>query len=226
MSEVEFRKCSCHHCGGHIEFPANGEGATVQCPHCGEKTRLSSTVENEVLQDEDSTAAINESRSRTAFGVIGSVILVLSIGAVAWWFLVGRSKMGRPRIVPASITPGQLVLRAESNLDSRSVTTGAQASPTASATKSLDDLKVGSITLEKTKGTRLVHAVGLLKNDSAYQRFGVKIELELTDAKGNKVGTARDYRAVLDPNQAWQFRALVLDNRAAAARVVSIEEDR
>ncbi len=91
--------------------------------------------------------------------------------------------------------------------------------------KSSDDFKPGRILLEKAKGTSLVYAVGVLKNDSDYQRFGVNLELELTDARGNKVGTAKDYRAVLEPRQEWRFRALVLDSRAVSARVAVIREE-
>jgi len=92
--------------------------------------------------------------------------------------------------------------------------------------KSIDDLKVASIiTLEKTKGSSLIYAVGLLKNDSIHQRYGVTIELELTDAGGNRAGTAKDYRAVLEPRQEWRFRALVLDSKAASAKVAVIREE-
>jgi len=86
-------------------------------------------------------------------------------------------------------------------------------------------LKTGSIIIEKAKGSSLIYAVGVLRNDSGHQRFGVNIELELTDARGNKVGTAKDYRAVLEPRQEWRFRALVLDSKAAAATVSSIREE-
>jgi hypothetical protein len=64
-----------------------------------------------------------------------------------------------------------------------------------------------------------------LRNDSDHQRFGIRIEIEVIDSVGNKVGTAKDYRAVLEPRQTWRFRALVLDKRAAAARLVSVDED-
>ena len=87
------------------------------------------------------------------------------------------------------------------------------------------DLKVGPITLEKARGSSLVHAVGVLKNDSDHQRFGVNIELELSDARGNKAGTARDYRTVIEPHQEWRFRALLLDSKAVSARLDRIREE-
>ena len=99
------------------------------------------------------------------------------------------------------------------------------APPAPTSTKSLSDLKPGPITLEKAKGSSLVYAVGILRNDSAHQRFGVNIEIELTDARGSKAGTAKDYRAVLEPRQEWRFRALVLDSKAVVAKVSSIREE-
>jgi hypothetical protein len=32
--------CSCNNCSGHIQFPANGLGQTINCPHCGVDTVL------------------------------------------------------------------------------------------------------------------------------------------------------------------------------------------
>jgi hypothetical protein len=96
---------------------------------------------------------------------------------------------------------------------------------TPAAAKSIDDLKVGPITLEKAKGSSLVYAVGVLRNDSSHQRFGVNLELELTDARGNKAGSAKDYRAVLEPRQEWRFRALVLDSKAVSGKVAAIREE-
>jgi hypothetical protein len=97
--------------------------------------------------------------------------------------------------------------------------------PAALPPKSTQDLKVGPVRLEKAKGSSLVYAVGTLRNESPHQRFGVKLELELTGPDGRKVGLAKDYRSVLEPKQEWNFRALVLDAKAVSAKVASIRED-
>jgi hypothetical protein len=34
MSEIGFFINRCESCGGGIEFPANGVGEQIQCPHC------------------------------------------------------------------------------------------------------------------------------------------------------------------------------------------------
>ncbi|HSY20106.1 MAG TPA: DUF4429 domain-containing protein [Candidatus Acidoferrales bacterium] len=37
----EEAKCDCQHCGGHIAFPSEAAGQTVECPHCKNETLLS-----------------------------------------------------------------------------------------------------------------------------------------------------------------------------------------
>src|ERR1041384_3550948 len=40
MSSERFLIGSCERCGQHIEFPENGVGMRVPCPHCGSDTVL------------------------------------------------------------------------------------------------------------------------------------------------------------------------------------------
>jgi hypothetical protein len=79
--------------------------------------------------------------------------------------------------------------------------------------------------LEKAKGSSLVYAVGVLRNESDHQRFGVTIEVELTDAGGNSAGLAKDYRAVIEPRQEWRFRALILNSKAVRGVVTRVHEE-
>jgi hypothetical protein len=229
MSE-EFLKCSCRHCAGHIEFPASGEGAAINCPHCGQNTLLTSELlEPTPIVTEESIAPRSASFSRSRIGLattIAVTVLLVGISSVALWFSAGQRKkaLHAPPTSPSSASnpnvPTPVSERGPTPIGSSSVPAKATLAP-----KSADDLKGDLVTLEKAKGTGLVYAVGVLKNDSDHQRFGIRIEIEVIDSAGNKVGTAKDYRAVLEPRQAWRFRALVLDKRAAAARLVSIEED-
>jgi hypothetical protein len=84
---------------------------------------------------------------------------------------------------------------------------------------------VSAATLEKTSGSSLVYAVGTIHNTTTRRRFGLKVEIELLDASGGKVGTASDYQQSLEPKAEWRFKALVLESKAASARIVSIKED-
>jgi hypothetical protein len=42
---------------------------------------------------------------------------------------------------------------------------------------------------------------------------------------GKKLGVARDYKDIIEPNREWQFHALIPDSRTASAKVVSVKED-
>lgn len=104
----------------------------------------------------------------------------------------------------------------------------APAAPTPKGSKLLGDLKITQVALDQpkgAKGSRLVYVTGVLKNDSDQQRFGVRVELDLLDATSTKVGTATDYRQMLEPRATWQFRAIVTDRRATAAKLAGVKED-
>lgn len=57
MSEEAYAKCSCQHCGNHIEFPVEAAGASVRCPHCDEPTTLALVAPEPVDTPSDLTAA-------------------------------------------------------------------------------------------------------------------------------------------------------------------------
>ena len=91
--------------------------------------------------------------------------------------------------------------------------------------KAITDFGTGGLKLEKATGSSLVYAVGTLTNDSSHQRYGVRVEIALTDANGTPAGVARDYRPVLEPGEIWRFRALILNSRAKVATIKEVMED-
>jgi hypothetical protein len=205
MSEGKYLKCSCVHCGNHIEFPQTAVGETVACPHCGQSTELT-----------DAAQAKRPSR-RIGLGMISmiAVLLIAGTGAGIW-----VSRQRKQETLPAATAP------AAKAAETPAVTPAQPAAQAAEQPKkSPDDLKVGAIELEKTKGSSLVYAVGTVKNDSDFQRFGVRIELNLMDKKGDRIGTAKDYIGILEPRHDWQFRALIPDSKAVAAKVASLKEE-
>jgi hypothetical protein len=103
------------------------------------------------------------------------------------------------------------------------VATQQTSAPPATATISTNNFTLSGIGFEK-QGT-LRYLRGTLRNDLARQRFSVKIQLDLLDANEGRVGSASDYRAVVQPGEVWQFRALALEPAAVSATVVSIGED-
>lgn len=84
---------------------------------------------------------------------------------------------------------------------------------------------VSAIKLEKTPGSSLVYATGLIRNLSDKQRYGVKVELGLSDTNDRPLGKATDYHQILEPNSDWHFKALVLDSKTTAAHLNVVLED-
>lgn len=214
MSAPEYLKANCQHCGNTIEFPAEGAGQSTDCPHCGQPTTL--TARPPFGEDSNLPAG-----RRPSLAWIVTALVIVTVAGI----LVALKALR-----PAHPSPG---ITAETNPSNPAASPGAPTnSPSSSpetkaptATKSLDDFKIGAITFEKTSGSSLVYAVGILRNESDHQRFGVNLELKLTDARGGGAGTAKDYRAVIEPHQTWRFRALVLDSKATAASVARISEE-
>ena len=116
---------------------------------------------------------------------------------------------------------------------------------TASSAKSIDDLKVSAITLQKRAGSSLVYAIGSVRNESDVQRFGVRVELDLYDRAGTQImvkgkavkanngavtnaivaAKATDYVQVIEPRGQWRFRALVVVPNTASAKLSKVTEE-
>jgi hypothetical protein len=88
---------------------------------------------------------------------------------------------------------------------------------------STNQFTISSVRLEKHGALR--YAQGTASNALSQQRFGVKIHLELLDTNELRVGTTSDYRSVVQSNEVWQFRALVVEPAATSAAVIGIQED-
>lgn len=230
MSEAEYLKCACKECGNNIEFPPSAARTTITCPHCGEWTEL-------VVAEEEEESGGPGIRVNL-MAVIGcAVLLVVCIGGGIWFVkhkktvLAENSDTATPNKVEA-ITPVKPPTAIHSNTVPPAATQAAPATnseppppPKPTRPKSPDDLKVGAVQMEKTKGSSLVYAVGTLKNDSDYDRYGIRVELDLFDAKGTKIGIAKDYKDYLGPRQDWQFRALIPNLKTVEAKLATVKED-
>jgi predicted RNA-binding Zn-ribbon protein involved in translation (DUF1610 family) len=216
MSDSKYLKGSCQHCNNHIEFPAEATGSVVSCPHCG----------NQVTLIADSPTVSQKSSQPTAlFAVIGAVAIIVLIGA--GWFFWKQKRGSTPSLSSAPAVANTGSNAADSSTASTPNTNAAStAQTTTKKPKSPSDLSVGNIDLQQTKGSSLIYAIGTLKNDSDYQRFGIRLELDLYDANGQKLSTkAQDYANVIEPHHDWQFRALVVDSKAKSAKVGAIKEE-
>lgn len=88
-----------------------------------------------------------------------------------------------------------------------------------------NEFSCSPVTLDKAPDSSLVYARGTIENRAARQRFGVKVELDLLDSTGTKVGNAKDYQGLMEPGGRWAFRALVVKpNNVVSAKVTAITE--
>ena len=202
MSGPKFLKCDCAHCGGHIAFPAEGIGSVIPCPHCGADTEL-------ILPEPDVESA---GVSRNVKWAIAAVV-ILVLGVVGTLVALNMARKIAPR--PNIAAEGPRAVAAQPERPAR-----------ASWLDHTNQFQSSSVTVKAQPGTTLTYASGTIRNGLNTQRFGVTVELELLDAAGTSIGKARDYRAVLEPSAEWSYRALVVSDKAASARVTSIREER
>jgi hypothetical protein len=210
MSNDDYLKCSCKECGNHIEFPKESAGTVAACPHCGQWTEL--TPDTPL----DEAVVSNRKGVRSAL-LLGCV--VLAAAATAFFVLRNRANIAsQPPAQPTKVAAMPANPPPTNPAPVKPVVAG-------KPQKSLDDLKVSPVQLEKAKVGSLVYAVGTVTNVSEYQRFGVQIELNLFGKNGKKLGVAKDYKDILEPGHEWQFHALIPDPRTVSAKVSSLKED-
>jgi hypothetical protein len=201
MSRLKYLKGECAHCGGPIGFPADSIGTTANCPHCGQPTELM-------------LARPKEEPSVPRKTLIWTVVTVLLLGLG----LIGA-------IVALRIAEKRVPPKPEQAAETGSVpATNSSADPDPNNPVVKAGFRVSAISLEKAQGSSLIYAIGTLTNAANRQRFGVKLELDLLDDAGQKVGSARDYGQTLELHGEWQFKALVVESKAKSAKVASISE--
>jgi hypothetical protein len=201
MSNIKFLKGECEHCGGRLEFPADGIGTTIDCPHCGQPTEL-------MLETPKQESLVPK---RIIVGtIVALTILVLGlIGAVIALKQAQHLVTGNKPHASSNPAASQVDAVGQGRAEEFFVT---------------NDFRVGRVTLEKLAGSSVVYAIGTATNLTNRQRFGVQIDLELLNASGDKIGVARDYNPVMEPNAEWQFKALVVDGKTTSVRVSDIHE--
>jgi hypothetical protein len=194
MLKIKNLRGECQHCGEPIEFHAEHAGSTAECPHCGRLTDLLLAPP----PDEESPVR----RKALVFSLIA--ILILIGGLLATTMALRRAQNLKAKQQQTTVTEPLKGAAGDSFL--------------------AQGFQVSAVTLERQAGGAMVYAVGTIRNVGSRQRFGVKVELELFDEAGNKLGGASDYQKVLEPNAEWKFRALVTNRQVVAARLSRILE--
>jgi hypothetical protein len=206
MNKTKYLKGACQNCDGHLEFLAEHIGMTVPCPHCGTQTELSL-----LAPPQEPTVP------RRALIWTATAAVILGLGLVGALVALKRAeKWAQQQKQQAVAASAATVISPPPELPIPQQNTNSLAQ---------QGLEASEVTLEKTAGSSLIYAAGTIKNTTDRQRFGLKVELELLNATGKKLGSASDYRQVLEPGAQWQFKALVVDAKTVSARISSVRED-
>jgi DNA-directed RNA polymerase subunit RPC12/RpoP len=219
MATQHFLKGACGSCGGHLEFPVEGAGQDITCPHCGQRTKL--------LPLRQPAPSISGKRM-LVLGVMLAGLVALS--ARLW--LASREK---PAPVAVAATNHIANLTAPLAPVTTAPVTSATSvvAPPAPAPSQLqpgetltNDFIITAGHLEPTPGSSLVYVTGKVRNPTDRQRFGVKVRFALLDASGAIIGSATDYQSVIDPQGEWSFKAMVMESKTVAAQLGGISEDK
>lgn len=194
MMKIKNLRGECQHCGGTIEFHAEHVGTTANCPHCDHPTELL------LAQPPEEGSPLRT--KAIVFTVIAVVILIGGLVAAS----VALKRAKRMRAEQAAIA-------------AKSAEPIAPPDPFARI-----GFRVSPVTLGKGQGSSIVYATGSISNATVRQRFSVKVELELLDAAGVKVGVASDYHNVIEAGAEWNYRALVVEKKAVSAKVAAVNE--
>ena len=218
--EPDYFKCACQRCGKRIEFPSNGVGVTVACPHCGKQTVLGVAT----------GSPATKSKRILWVAASGLISVVLAVGLWAFLRIPKPSPTAptavapipkpavapvAPAVVPVTPTATPAVSANKAPAPDKLPAVEKPATPA----ETIDDFSVGKITLQKTQGSSLVYAVGTAKNATDRQRFGVKIQLNLLDEQERNIGVVSDYVSVVEPHKDWQFKALLMPTQTKVAKV-------
>ncbi len=86
-------------------------------------------------------------------------------------------------------------------------------------------LGTSPLIVEQSSDGTGIFVIGSLKNNSARRREGVRVEFNLFDSAGQKVGAGTYYQTALNPGESVQFKAPAEARNAATARLVSIKDN-
>jgi len=202
MKEGSELKCTCAHCGHSIEYTIEEAGKTLECPNCKEKSLLplAETPNQRPASKPGQTPSNSKPVNRVGIGIAG----VLIIGT-----MVLLPQLLHRHETPANVETPPAVLPQP---------------PRTKMPKSLNDLKIGSFTLQR-RDNDLWFVVGDIANVSDTLHRGIKVELELRDAQGLKVGSLDAFINELVPHGMWHVLARTSDPRAASVRVAGIKEE-
>jgi hypothetical protein len=226
-------QCTCATCGQVIEYRANQAGLIINCPKCDEKSQLPSipaapepdaffySPPPDIPEFKEcpicrtrldlaakSCSACDEETRRKKRAKLFIIIGISSFAALCVIGVAGFFLMRFFARQPKPVSGGHIYFE-------QAVPRGA---------KSIKDLFPGKFVLEKKRGSDLLIGVGDVSNISEYMHFDIKIDLDVLDKNGAKIGTVNDYCSVLAPHGVWHVIATVDKPGAMSVRFGKLSE--
>ena len=85
-------------------------------------------------------------------------------------------------------------------------------------------LPVKIISFERATANNPGAVVGVVENRTSRLRPGVRVEIELLNARGEPLWSTSAFAPSIEPNKSWSFRASVVDPNAVTGRVAQVQE--
>ena len=85
-------------------------------------------------------------------------------------------------------------------------------------------LPVKIISFERAAANNPGAVNGVVENRAPRRRQGVRVEIELLNARGEPLWSTSAFAPAIEPNMSWHFRASVVDPNAVTARVAKVQE--
>jgi hypothetical protein len=211
--------CSCAHCDYIIHYSPEAVGHIAECPNCKEKSLLPPAVETpspgpvppavETPRPGPSMKPRQPApKSKPVRWVVIGGIGLLVVGAIV---LLPQLRHRRPAVAttaPSDVQSPPALLP----------------QPKVKRSKSLNDLKIGSFDLQPKKDSDVRIVAGDIVNDSESLHRGIKVELEVRDARGLKVDSLDAFITELAPHATWHVLSSTSNPRAASVTVTALQE--
>jgi DNA-directed RNA polymerase subunit RPC12/RpoP len=197
MSEVDYLKSPCSICGSNIEFPASLVGQSIDCPHCGKQIVLAAPQKAVSETSTDTKEEAEEDEDAEDRPRFGLKKVVAFIVVV----LVILWPLAKRYVFRK--TAGALVRQLWA-----------------------ENIEVTKYELVKADKGGLIHVVGSATNHGPSQYFSLKVEFELQDETGAIVGSASDQLKSLPSHGSWDVKALVLEKKAAKAKLTNLTAEK
>jgi ssDNA-binding Zn-finger/Zn-ribbon topoisomerase 1 len=239
-----YTQCACASCGNVIDYRAGRAGEVITCPKCGVQSVLPEARKLEMIErlgppipeikkceackhdlpfsgGECPNCEQSNTSRRTRRRAVAAVSFAGLVVVVAVW--VSLAVFHHPKKAAArsygNSAPGADGL---SLPHSGSMLIIEQPKTPA---KYGGGLIAGKFFVEQKRGSDLIIAVGEIQNDSEKVHRGLRVDVDLFNRSGVRVGTVSDYMTELAPHQNWHFLSQVQNTNACVARLAQITEN-